>query len=265
MPPPPGTSKIGPVGSDARYARSFAPGAGQSKRLPPTFTTIIRRYPTRFERTPRFFALFCRSIRNNVPRHDAAPGRQRNRHGAHRNRKFRIPPLPRGIGSGFRPSRSLTISVNLPIVPGAKVVQTIVNSPVFGVPENDASIQPAAAVVILRELLAVGILQPQIGVHVVGPLQVDVKLVNTRKRRRFPYRAFGNFAVAEQDISVVIQLVEPRGERHAGANAQPWPNEPVATSTNGSRGVGWPSRSQPNCRSFNNSLVGNKPVSAQAA
>ena len=33
-------------------------------------------------------------------------------------------------------------------------------------------------------------------------------------------RAFGDFAVAEQDVGVVIQLVEPRGQRHADADAQ---------------------------------------------
>ena len=30
------------------------------------------------------------------------------------------------------------------------------------------------------------------------------------------------------------------------AAQMPWPSEPVATSTNGSRGVGWPSRSESN-------------------
>ena len=33
-------------------------------------------------------------------------------------------------------------------------------------------------------------------------------------------RAFGEFAVAEQDVGVVIQLVETRGQRHAGPDAQ---------------------------------------------
>ena len=36
----------------------------------------------------------------------------------------------------------------------------------------------------------------------------------------FPNGAFGDLAVTKQDVSVVIQFVEPRGERHAGADAQ---------------------------------------------
>src|SRR5439155_8091827 len=45
----------------------------------------------------------------------------------------------------------------------------------------------------------------------------------------------------------------------------PWPSEPVATSTNGSRGVGWPSRSDPIVRSFRSSPRSNAPASAHAA
>ncbi len=47
-----------------------------------------------------------------------------------------------------------------------------------------------------------------------------IQFVNARERRGFPNGAFGDFAVAEQDVSVVIQLVQPRGERHADADAQ---------------------------------------------
>ena len=59
-----------------------------------------------------------------------------------------------------------------------------------------------------------------------------IQFVHARERRGFPNRAFGDFAVAEQDVSVVIQFIQPRGERHADADAKPWPSEPVATSTN---------------------------------
>ena len=49
------------------------------------------------------------------------------------------------------------------------------------------------------------------------------------------------------------------------AIGSPWPSEPVATSTNGSRGVGWPSRSDPIVRSFRSSPRSNAPASAHAA
>src|SRR5574341_760312 len=45
----------------------------------------------------------------------------------------------------------------------------------------------------------------------------------------------------------------------------PCPNEPVATSTNGRRGVGWPSRSDPNVRNLRSSALSNSPASAHAA
>src|SRR6185436_14588143 len=49
------------------------------------------------------------------------------------------------------------------------------------------------------------------------------------------------------------------------AAQMPCPSEPVATSTNGSRGVGCPSRSESIRRSFNSSARSNAPASAQAA
>ena len=49
------------------------------------------------------------------------------------------------------------------------------------------------------------------------------------------------------------------------AAQMPWPSEPVATSTNGSRGVGWPSRSESIRRSFSSSARSNAPASAHAA
>src|SRR5579884_3365538 len=44
----------------------------------------------------------------------------------------------------------------------------------------------------------------------------------------------------------------------------PWPSDPVATSTKGRRGVGCPSRSESNLRSWSSSSRGNSPASAQA-
>ena len=45
----------------------------------------------------------------------------------------------------------------------------------------------------------------------------------------------------------------------------PWPSDPVATSTNGSRGVGWPSRSDVILRRFSTSSRPNAPAAAHAA
>jgi hypothetical protein len=45
----------------------------------------------------------------------------------------------------------------------------------------------------------------------------------------------------------------------------PCPSDPVATSTNGNRGVGCPSKSDPIVRSFSSSDRSNAPASAQAA
>src|SRR5258706_3091014 len=45
----------------------------------------------------------------------------------------------------------------------------------------------------------------------------------------------------------------------------PWPSDPVATSTNGNRGVGWPSRSQEISRSSSSSERSNASASAHAA
>jgi hypothetical protein len=47
-----------------------------------------------------------------------------------------------------------------------------------------------------------------------------IQFVNSRERRRFPNRAFGDFAIAHQDVGVVIQFVQSRGERHADADAE---------------------------------------------
>ena len=47
-----------------------------------------------------------------------------------------------------------------------------------------------------------------------------VQLVSARERRGFPDAAFGAFAVAEQDVGVVIKLIETRIQRHADADAQ---------------------------------------------
>src|SRR6202000_1279312 len=46
------------------------------------------------------------------------------------------------------------------------------------------------------------------------------QFVKTSERSSFPNRAFRDFAVAEQNVSVEIQFVMPGGERDADANAQ---------------------------------------------
>ena len=56
-------------------------------------------------------------------------------------------------------------------------------------------------------------------VHVHDRHQI-VQLVNARQRGRFPHRALGAFAVAHQHIGAVVQVVEPRAQRHAHADAQ---------------------------------------------
>ena len=48
----------------------------------------------------------------------------------------------------------------------------------------------------------------------------SVQLANARQRRRLPHGALGDLAVAEQHVGAVIQMVEPRGECHAGTHAQ---------------------------------------------
>ena len=47
-----------------------------------------------------------------------------------------------------------------------------------------------------------------------------VEFVNARQRCRFPDRALGDFAVAHQDVGVVIEIVQAGGQRHADADAQ---------------------------------------------
>ena len=47
-----------------------------------------------------------------------------------------------------------------------------------------------------------------------------IQFVISGERRRFPDRALGDFAVAEQDVGVVIQIIQPRGARHADADAE---------------------------------------------
>jgi len=72
-----------------------------------------------------------------------------------------------------------------------------------------------------------------VGVHYGDQI---VQLVNTRERRRFPNGAFGDFAIAHQDVGVVIKIVEARGSAMPTPTPRPWPSEPVATSANARRG-----------------------------
>ena len=66
-----------------------------------------------------------------------------------------------------------------------------------------------------------------------------------RRLRRFRRRRAGR-----RCCNPVCPAARPR---HAAPTLKPWPSEPVATSTNARRGVGWPSSSLVNCRSVNNS------------
>ncbi len=47
-----------------------------------------------------------------------------------------------------------------------------------------------------------------------------VQLANARQRRRLPHRALGDFAIAEQHVGAVIEMIESRGQRHADSHAQ---------------------------------------------
>ena len=50
-----------------------------------------------------------------------------------------------------------------------------------------------------------------------------VELVDARERSGLPHGALGDFAVAEQDVGAEIEMVEPRGQGHADADAQALP------------------------------------------
>ena len=78
-----------------------------------------------------------------------------------------------------------------------------------------------------------------------------VELVELAPSGGLPHRAFGHLAVAHQHVGAVVG--EPMRRALSAMPtpaARPWPSEPVATSTNGRRGVGWPSRSDSSSRSF---------------
>ena len=53
------------------------------------------------------------------------------------------------------------------------------------------------------------------GLALAQPVHIDqrnqiIQLINPCQRCRFPYAPFGAFAIAEQDISAVIELVQAR-------------------------------------------------------
>ena len=78
----------------------------------------------------------------------------------------------------------------------------------------------------------------------VGDRAEIVELMVRGDFRRFPDGSFRALAVAEQHVRAVVGFDSARVERDADRPPQrPCPSDPVATSTNGSRGVGWPSRS----------------------
>jgi len=65
---------------------------------------------------------------------------------------------------------------------------------------------------------------------------------------------------ATQGIHHAASAPSPSPAAHVRA-----PSEPVAASTPGTRGVGWPSSSLENCRSVMRRETGNTPASASAA
>ena len=56
-------------------------------------------------------------------------------------------------------------------------------------------------------------------VHINHRYQI-VEVVVARQCRRFPHGTLGAFAVAQQDVSAVVQIVQPRAQSHADADAQ---------------------------------------------
>src|SRR5262245_2420656 len=57
------------------------------------------------------------------------------------------------------------------------------------------------------------------------PVYVDdgnqiVQLINTRRGRCFPDASLGAFAVAKQHVGAKVQIVQPRTQCHANAEAQ---------------------------------------------
>ena len=93
-----------------------------------------------------------------------------------------------------------------------------------------------------------------------------VELVVAGKFRGFPDLAFGHFAIAQQDVDARGALDPCRAPIASPAPTEsPWPSEPVAASTPGMRGVGWPSSSLENWRRVIRRDSGKTPASASAA
>jgi hypothetical protein len=100
------------------------------------------------------------------------------------------------------------------------------------------------------------------------PVDVDdrdqvVELVVRGVLERLPLGALGNLAVAAERPDAERQPVEPSAM--PTAYGSPWPSEPVATSTQGIRGVGWPSKIESNCRYVSSSSSEIAPAARKIA
>ena len=93
----------------------------------------------------------------------------------------------------------------------------------------------------------------------VGDAAQRVETVVRRAFCRFPDGAFSRFAVAEQHIGAVFGFDRRALSAVPTAAQMPWPSDPVATSTNESRGVGCPSRSESSRRNVSRSLALEQP------
>ena len=69
-----------------------------------------------------------------------------------------------------------------------------------------------------------------------------------------PHRALGQLGVAAEDPDPEVGRLEPLPASAIPTEiGRPWPSEPVATSTQGISGVGWPCRREPNSRKVSSS------------
>ena len=69
-----------------------------------------------------------------------------------------------------------------------------------------------------------------------------------------PHRALGELGVAAEDPDPEVGVLQLGPARAMPTEiGRPWPSEPVATSTQGISGVGWPCRREPNSRKVSSS------------
>ena len=100
----------------------------------------------------------------------------------------------------------------------------------------------------------------------VGDAHQVVERVERRRFGRFPDGSFGRFAVAEQHVGAVARSRSAARSSAIPTPAQrPCPSEPVATSTNGRRGVGMPFEVGAELAQLQQLVRGNRPTAAHAA